>query len=49
MVMGLGVFYTGDVVCAIVPGFGMTEIHCWENAMRFDLASLRPFVEKWLA
>jgi hypothetical protein len=27
---------------------GMTEIHCWENALRFDLDSLRPFLEKWL-
>ena len=32
-----------------VPGLGMTEIHCWENALRFDLDSLRPFLEKWLA
>jgi threonine aldolase len=31
-----------------VPGIGMTEIHCWDNAMRFDMASLRPFLEKWL-
>jgi threonine aldolase len=32
-----------------VPGVGMTEIHCWENALQFDLDSLRPFLEKWLA
>jgi len=32
-----------------VPGLGMTEIHCFENALRFDLDSLRPFLEKWLA
>ena len=32
-----------------VPGVGMTEIHCWENAMRFDLDVLRPFLKKWLA
>ena len=32
-----------------VPGLGMTEIHCWENALRFDLDCLRPFLEKWLA
>ena len=31
-----------------VPGIGMTEIHCWENALKFDLDSLRPFLEKWL-
>ena len=34
---------------APVPGLGMTEIHCWENALQFDLDSLRPFLEKWLA
>jgi threonine aldolase len=32
-----------------VPGLGVTEIHCWENALRFDLDSLRPFLQKWLA
>ena len=32
-----------------VPGLGMTEIHCWENALRFEVDSLRPFLEKWLA
>ena len=31
-----------------VPGVGMTEIHCFENALRFDLGALRPFLEKWL-
>lgn len=31
-----------------MPGLGMTEIHCWENALHFDLDSLRPFLEKWL-
>lgn len=32
-----------------VPGLGMTEIHCWENALRFDLDALRPFLNTWLA
>jgi len=32
-----------------VPGVGVTEIHCWENALKFDLDALRPFLEKWLA
>lgn len=32
-----------------VPGLAMTEIHCWENAQRFDLDALRPFLERWLA
>ena len=32
-----------------VPGLGVTEIHCWENALQFDLDSLCPFLDKWLA
>jgi len=32
----------------VVPGVGVTEIHCWENSLKFDLDSLRPFLEKWL-
>ena len=31
-----------------VPGVAVTEIHCWENAMRFDLAALRSFLERLL-
>jgi hypothetical protein len=31
-----------------VPGVAVTEMHCWENAMRFDLSALAPFVEKWI-
>jgi len=31
-----------------VPGLGVTEIHCWENSLQFNLDSLRPFLEKWL-
>jgi hypothetical protein len=26
----------------------MTELHCWENAMEFDLLALRTFVERLL-
>ncbi len=29
-----------------VPGVAMTEIHCWENSMRFDVEALRPFLER---
>jgi len=32
-----------------VPGVGITEIHCWANALQFDLDSLPPFLEKRLA
>jgi threonine aldolase len=44
-----GTFLFHKLNPAPVPGIGMTEIHCWENALRFDLDSLRPFLEKWLA
>jgi threonine aldolase len=44
---------TGVFVChwlrpSAVPGVAVTEIHCWENAQRFDLGALGPFVAKWL-
>jgi hypothetical protein len=31
-----------------VPDVAVTEIHCWENSMRFDLAALRPFLDQLL-
>jgi Beta-eliminating lyase len=43
-----GTFLFHKLNQSAVPGLGMTEIHCFENAMRFDLDSLRPFLEKWL-
>ena len=44
-----GTFLLFGLSPAAVPGLGVTEIHCWENALRFDLDSLRPFLKKWLA
>jgi len=44
-----GTFLFSSLGPSAVPGLGVTEIHCWENALRFDLISLRPFLEKWLA
>jgi len=32
-----------------VPGVAMTEIHCLENTMRFDVENLRPFLERLLS
>jgi threonine aldolase len=29
-----------------IPGIASAELHCWENAQRFNLQALRPFVEK---
>jgi threonine aldolase len=34
---------------AEVPGIAITELHCWENALRFDLSLLEPFLERLLA
>ncbi len=31
-----------------LPGVAVTEIHCWENSMRFDVNALPPFVAKLL-
>jgi threonine aldolase len=33
----------------LVPGIGMTELHCWDNAAKFDLGKLEPFLKKLLA
>lgn len=30
----------------MVPGIAMTEIHCWENAMKFDLGPLPDFLDR---
>jgi threonine aldolase len=32
----------------VVPGIGLTELHCWENAAKFDLEKLEPFLKKLL-
>lgn len=32
----------------MVPGVAMTEIHCWENSMKFEVEKLEPFIEKLL-
>jgi threonine aldolase len=45
----MGTFLFHRLNPTAVPGISGTEIHCWENSMRFDLDSLRPFLEKWLA
>ena len=43
-----GTFLLYNLNQTSVPGVGMTEIHCWENALKFDLDALHPFLEKWL-
>jgi threonine aldolase len=43
-----GTFVFRRLEAAPIPGFATTEVHCWENALSFDLAQLRPFVERLL-
>jgi threonine aldolase len=43
-----GTFLFYGLAETMMPGIGMTEIHCWENAMKFDLEKLPVFLEKLL-
>ncbi len=44
-----GTFLFARLAPAAIPGFAWTEVHVWENAMRFDLDRLAPFLEQLLA
>jgi threonine aldolase len=44
-----GTFVFSALGQAAIPGYGMTEIHIWENAMAFDLSLLVPFMTRLLA
>jgi threonine aldolase len=44
-----GTFVLFGLVPTMVPGIAMTEIHCWENAQKFDLEKLAPFLDRLLA
>jgi threonine aldolase len=44
-----GTFLFWGLGLSSVPAIAQTEVHCWENAARFDLDALRPFVERLLA
>jgi threonine aldolase len=44
-----GIFLFSALAPAAIPGYGMTEIHIWENAMAFDLSLLAPFMTQLLA
>lgn len=41
-----GTFLFYGLASTMVPGVSMTEIHCWENALRFDLEKLPAFLER---
>jgi len=40
-----GSFVFGGFRTTALPGVSMAEVHCWENAMAFDLNGLLPFLE----
>ncbi len=43
-----GTFLFFNLGTTMVPGIAVTEIHCWENAMKFDLEKLSSFLERLL-
>ena len=43
-----GTFLFNERKPSETPGFAATEIHCWENALRFDLEALTPFLDQLL-
>lgn len=44
-----GTFLFGGLRPAPMRGFCRTELHCFENAMAFDLSRLPAFLDTWLA
>jgi hypothetical protein len=43
-----GTFLFYSLGASMVPGIAMTEIHCWENSLAFDLDPLPGFLERLL-
>jgi hypothetical protein len=43
-----GTFLFYGLGTTMVPGIAMTEIHCWENSLVFDLEKLPNFLERLL-
>jgi threonine aldolase len=43
-----GTFLFYGLNSTMIPGIAMTETHCWENAMTFDLDALPSFLERML-
>lgn len=41
-----GTFLFFGLGATMVPGVATTEIHCWENSMKFDLEKLPSFLER---
>jgi threonine aldolase len=44
-----GTYLFGKLSAAPIPGYSLTEVHCWENAMAFDDKGLAEFLERLLA
>jgi len=40
-----GTFVFGTFRNGPLPGWSMTEVHCWANSAAFDLEALQPFLE----
>jgi threonine aldolase len=41
-----GTFLFYSLSATDVPNLARAEVHCWENALRFDLSAIAPFVAK---
>jgi threonine aldolase len=44
-----GTFLFSNLRASPVPGIAQTELHCWENALAFDIDMLPPFIERLLS
>ena len=44
-----GTYLFGRLSAAQMPGYAMTEVHCWENAITFDESALDGFLAELLA
>ena len=44
-----GTFLFYHIAASPVPGIAQTELHCWENALAFDLDALPSFIEELLS
>jgi threonine aldolase len=48
MAEATGTFLFYSLGATMIPGWAMTEIHCWEQAAQFDLEKLPEFLERLL-
>lgn len=43
-----GTFVFNGLRSTAIPGIAVTKMHCWENALQFDVEALASFVERLL-